>query len=148
MLAIIVGCAPAIDKDEVHRDVISIWNEGKLDLVDKYYAEDFIYHSPGQEDIKGIEAYKSHIIQARKAFPDIKFTVEEMVLEGDKLASRWTFSGTNTGPLQGGKIPATGKKVTVTGMSLTRIKNGKAVEEFSIADTLGELQQLGLIPAQ
>ena len=80
----------------------------------------------------------------RAAFPDTHLTIEDQIAEGDKVVTRWTATGTNQGTLMG--IPPSGKRVTITGISITRIANGKAVEDWVNFDTLGMLQQIGAIP--
>jgi predicted ester cyclase len=81
----------------------------------------------------------------RAAFPDIHVAVEDVIANGDKVVVRLTFSGTHTGPLMG--MPPTGKFVTITGIAIDRIQNGKIVEHWVNRDDLGMLQQLGMIPA-
>jgi steroid delta-isomerase-like uncharacterized protein len=79
------------------------------------------------------------------AFPDLHFTIEDMVAEGDKVVVRWIVRGTHRGTFQ--DIPPTGKAVTLTGISLFRVANGRGVEVWTDADYLGMLQQLGVVPA-
>jgi len=79
------------------------------------------------------------------AYPDTHFTIEDQIAEGDTVVTRWTARGTHKGPLMG--IPPTGKQVTVTGISIGRVVNGKTVEGWSNYDTLGMMQQLGVVPA-
>ena len=81
----------------------------------------------------------------RSAFPDIQFTIEDLIAEGDKIVTRYTARGTHRGDLQG--IPPTGRQVTVTGIIISRFANGKFVEGWLDFDALGMLQQLGVIPA-
>jgi predicted ester cyclase len=78
------------------------------------------------------------------AFPDARHTFEDFVAEGDKVALRFTFKGTHTGDFQG--IPPTGKPVTISGSVVDRIVDGKIVEHWSLIDTMGLMQQLGVIP--
>jgi steroid delta-isomerase-like uncharacterized protein len=148
VLVVITGCAPKMSKDTIRRNVDTIWNKGDVKLVDELYSPDFVLHRPGQEDLKGPEAYKQNILSIRKSFPDLQFTIEDIVIEGDKGAASWSIRGTNKGTFKslGREIPATGKQVTVSGMSIWRVKDGKVVEEFAIHDSLGMMQQLGLIP--
>jgi predicted ester cyclase len=81
----------------------------------------------------------------RTGFPDIKVTVEDLVAEGEKVVARWTWRGTNQGEFQG--MSPTGKQVTGSGISIHRFANGKFAEAWVNFDTLGMLQQLGVIPA-
>ena len=79
------------------------------------------------------------------AFPDTQMTVEDELADGDKVATRWTATGTHTGELMG--IPPTGKQVTVTGMDINRLVGGKIVEHWGEFDQMGMMQQLGVVPA-
>ena len=111
-------------------------------IFTEYYAPDCIMHPTEgdrsvEEDIKWTAIYTS-------AFPDMKATVEDMVAEGDKVVTRWVMHGTHEGPLQ--DIPATGKRVTVKGITIKRIASGKIVEEWPLIDMLGTMQQLGVAP--
>ena len=81
----------------------------------------------------------------RQAFPDSYFTVEDMVAEGDKVATRKTFHGTHQGEFMG--IPPTGQQVSTGLIDVVRIVDGKVVEHWSMGDNLGLMQQLGVIPA-
>jgi predicted ester cyclase len=78
------------------------------------------------------------------AFPDVRFTINDQFADGDKVATRWTVTGTNKGALMG--IPPTGKHSTVSGITIDRYQNGKAIESFTNWDTLGMFQQLGVVP--
>jgi steroid delta-isomerase-like uncharacterized protein len=80
------------------------------------------------------------------AFPDTQFTIDDMVAEGDRVAMRWTAIGTHNGDLDG--MAPSGKPISVSGVSIDRIVDGKIVEEWSAWDALGMMQQIGVIPAQ
>jgi predicted ester cyclase len=123
------------------------YNKGKaavLSVIDELYATDTIQHSSSGQDIRGIENYKQHISEFSSAFPDLHFTIDDIVAEGDKVALRVTATGTNKGAFRG--ISPTNKKVTVEMIQVNRIDGGKFVEAWSRYDTLGLMQQLGLIP--
>ena len=98
----------------------------------------------GNAPAMGFEESKHYAKAFFTAFPDGHATVEEMAAEGDLVATRYTWTGTHRGELQG--IPAMGKQVRVTGISLHRIQNGKIVEDWPGLDMLGLLQQIGAIP--
>ncbi|GAH60954.1 unnamed protein product, partial [marine sediment metagenome] len=117
-----------------------VWREGKLDVIDEIYATDFIYQAPTGE-IRGLEGFKQLVTMYRNAFPDLQFTVEDQIAEGDKEVTRYTVNGTHKGELMG--IPPTGVQVTSTGNDIIRYVGGKAVEEWSSYDLLGTMQQLG-----
>jgi steroid delta-isomerase-like uncharacterized protein len=119
-------------------------NQQNLALVDELCTPDFVFHY-GSRIIQGLPAYKHFIAPFFRAFPDIQFTTEDLIAEGDTVAVRRTFRGTHKGSLMG--IPPTGKPVTTTMMTFNRIANGKIVEGWNNVDDLGLLQQLGVIPA-
>ena len=129
------------------RRVVEAWNEGKatvMAVVDEVFATDIVYHGGGGKDIRGIKDYKQHVSEFYNAFPDLHFTIEDMVVEGDKVAMRVTLTGTHKGEFHG--VPATNMKVTVSVIQIDRIAGGKFVEGWSRYDTFGLMQQLGLIP--
>jgi len=102
------------------------------------------YALPGEAQKPGREGYREAQINVTNAFPDIKFTIEDMIAEGDKVAVRLTFSGTHRGEFLG--IKPTGKRITVPEISIWRIVSGKFVEEWGFSDRVGAFQQLGVIP--
>jgi predicted ester cyclase len=95
--------------------------------------------------MQGLEAYKQLLSVYVTAFPDLQFTIEDMIAEGDTVVVRYTTRGTHQGNFRG--IPPTGKQVSGTGMFIDRLVNGKAVEQWFNGDDLGLLQQLGVIPS-
>jgi len=119
-------------------------NQRNLAVFDELCAPEFVYHD-ASKTMQGLEPYKQFLSMYLTAGPDLHFTIEDEVAEGDKVVTRYTTRGTHLGSFMG--IPPTGKHVTVTGIAITRIANGKAVEEWANADDLGLLQQLGVIPA-
>ena len=122
------------------------WNQGKLDVIDEIVTSDYLLRDPSMpEDIRGPEGFKQFITMYRAAFPDIHFTVEDQIAEGDKVVTRWTGTGTHQGELMG--IAATGIRGRgVTGVTIDRMAGGKAVESWNAWDVLGMLQQLGVVP--
>lgn len=127
-------------------DFEEIWSNQNLDVVDELYPEDHVRHDPAdpQGGVNGVEAYKQLVAGYFRAFPDLHFTVDDMIAEGDKVVTRWTATGTHKGELM--DIPPTGTNVSVTGISIQRIENGKVLEEWVNWDTMGLMQQLGVIP--
>ncbi|GAC1558433.1 MAG: hypothetical protein NVS9B9_21310 [Ktedonobacteraceae bacterium] len=119
------------------------WNQGNTTVFDELLAADFRAHDPSGP-IHGPEEYKQFCATYRTAFPDIHFTIEDQIAEGDLVASRWTGTGTHQGPLMG--IPPSSKRVSITGMTITHFASGKATESWGSYDTLGMLQQIGAIP--
>ncbi|HXV85255.1 MAG TPA: ester cyclase [Gemmatimonadales bacterium] len=116
---------------------------GNFEALGQLVAPEYRYHGPdgGTLDWAGtramVEGYKT-------AFPDLRFSIAFQVAEGDLVAAYLTASGTNTGPM--GETPATGKPVTVTGINIVRVANGKIVEEWENFDEAGMLRQLGATP--
>src|SRR5690242_6615855 len=132
------------NKALIHRINEEGLNQHNPALVDELCAPNFVFHN-GSRTIQGLPAYKRYLAPFFSAFPDIQFTTEDLIAEGDIVAVRRTFRGTHTGSLMG--MPPTGKQVTTTAMTFNRIANGKFVEGWNNADDLGLLRQLGVIPA-
>ncbi len=134
------------NKATVRRAIEEGWNQGKVAVFDELGAPNYIYHDPDLPGVRTLEDFKRLVTALRSPFPDGHMTIEDMIAEGDQVVSRYTFRGTNTAdfvtPLP---LPATGKQVTTTGIA--RLAGGKVVEVLDMGDTLGLLQQLGLVPA-
>jgi predicted ester cyclase len=111
-------------------------------LYDELTAPDFVLHD-ASTTIQGLEAYKEFISTFLTAFPDTHFTIEDVIAEGDTVVTRQTFRGTHAGDYG---IPPTSKQVTVSAIDITRVSNGKRVEEWFNGDDLGLLQQIGALP--
>jgi steroid delta-isomerase-like uncharacterized protein len=133
----------AKNKELVHRLGVEPW-EGNIGVIDELVAPDYVGHDPSQPDMHGPDGLKGFITAYLSASPNGRITIDEQLAEGDLVASRWTGRGTHQGELMG--IPPTGKEVTVAGITVSRVKNGKVIEEWSNWDTLGLLQQLGVVP--
>jgi steroid delta-isomerase-like uncharacterized protein len=119
--------------------------KGNLDIVDELVASDYVGHDPATpEPLHGPEGVKEFISTYRAAFPDARIRVEEQLAEGDLVATRWSGRGTHEGELMG--ISPTGRRVSVSGLTISRLEGGKIVEEFQNWDTFGMLQQLDAIP--
>ena len=119
-------------------------NQKNLAVFDELLTPDVVFHS-ASTTMQGLEAYKQFLSMYMTAFPDLHFTIEDMIAEGDTVVARFTTHGTHQGNFMG--IPPTGKQVSGTGMFIDRIVNGKGVEQWFHTDDLGLLQQLGVIPA-
>lgn len=120
------------------------FNQRNWAVFDELGAPDFVVHSASRT-MQGREAYKQYLSTEVIAFPDARFTIEDLIADGDTVVTRHTFRGTHQGSLMG--ILPTGKPVTVTGIAITHIANGKVVELWINDDELGLLQQLGVVPA-
>jgi len=123
-----------------------VFSRGRLNLLDEIIAKDHVNSGPGTLPglPNGPEGTKQFVTVYRNAFPDVHFTIDEQIAEGDKVVTRWTAKGTHKGELMG--TPATGKSSTVTGIAVDRLVNGKIAESWGIFDQFGMLQQLGVIP--
>lgn len=119
------------------------WNQGNTAVFDELLAADFRAHDPSGP-INGPEGFKQFSVAYHTAFPDIHFTIEDQIAEGEQVVTRWTGTGTQQGSLMG--IPPSGKRVSITGITITRYTHSKAVESWGSYDTLGMLQQIGVIP--
>jgi len=120
-----------------------VWNKGNLAAADAIFASDMIDHGQGGQRV-GPEAEKGRIAAYRATFSDGHTHVEDIIAEGDKVVVRWRGHGTHDGALMG--AAPTGKEVTVTGINIYRIADGKIVEQWRAWDALGMFQQLGLVP--
>jgi steroid delta-isomerase-like uncharacterized protein len=132
------------NKEFMRRWVDETINRKNLRAIDEMVAENFTEHVPFPGQPPGREGLKLVIGGFLKAFPDIRWTVEEEIAEGDKVVSRFTWTGTHQGEFLG--VPATGRKVTVWGVVIDVVRDGKFAESRIIMDTLGLMQQLGAIP--
>ena len=133
------------NKAAINRLVDGFWNGGNAEVMDELFAPNFVNHSPALGATPDKAGTTQTNIQVRSAFSDSELKVNEMIADGDKIAWRWTFHGTNTGSIAG--LPATGREVSFTGMSIDRFADGQIVERWAEIDFLGMLQQLGAIPA-
>jgi steroid delta-isomerase-like uncharacterized protein len=120
-----------------------VWNGRNLSRVDELFADNHIFRAAGSPPLDR-EGHRQMIAHFQDAFPDGRNTSEELLAEGDKVVQRWTFRGTHQGAFQG--IPPTGRPVTLTGISIWRVDGGTIVESWHELDTLGLMQQLGVIP--
>lgn len=127
------------------RFVEEVINQGRLEVADEIVALDFVELDPLPGQQQGREGLKEVIAMMRSAFPDIHWVVEEVVEEGEKVVSRFTWTGTHKGMFLG--VPATGKSVKVNGMVIDRVVGGKMTDSRILMDSLGMMQQLGVIPA-
>jgi steroid delta-isomerase-like uncharacterized protein len=121
------------------------FNAGDLDEAGSVFAPNAVIHNSGAPDPLDLEGFKQFGGVFRTAFPDGKLTIEDLIVEGDKVVSRITYRGTQTGDMMG--IPPTGKPVTVSAMIMDQIADGKIVESWRLFDQMGMMQQLGLVPA-
>lgn len=132
------------NKALVRRFYEDVFNQRNLALVDQLCSATHVFHNP-PTILHGREEFKQLLSVYLTAFPDARFTVEDEIAEGDRVVSRYTFRGTHQGELMG--ISPTGKQISVSGIIINRIVNGKSEEGWLNFDALGLLQQIGAVPA-
>ncbi len=133
------------NKVTIHRFFEEVFNGGHLAVVDEIKTPNYVFHDLSlSKTIRGPEEFKQYIKTFRTAFPDLQSTIEEVIAEGEQVTVRFTFTGTQRGPLMG--IPPLGKQVRVSAMLFARLVNGRFVEGYINYDALGMMQQLGVIP--
>ncbi len=144
----ITDCSKKVDITTKNENLVKgwfqVWNTGDLAIAEETSATDFVNHDPNRPEVTDFESYKAWVAENRTAFQDFHVDVHDMITEGNKVASRWTVIGTHKGRLSG--VPPTGVQVTLTGMNIHRLVNGKIVEVWWSYDMLGMMQQLGVIP--
>ena len=118
---------------------------GNFDVIDEFVAPNYVGYDPAEpEPIRGPAGVRANIEKYLAGFPGGGITVDDQIVDGDKVATRWTGRGTHTGEVAG--IAPTGKEVTISGLTISRLEGGMVVEEWVTWDTLGMLIQLGAIP--
>jgi steroid delta-isomerase-like uncharacterized protein len=133
------------NKAIVRRLFEEVWNERKLDVIGELISPSHALHDPNISGSQiGPDAYKQRVIWLTTAFPDLHFAIEDMVSEKDKLVVFWVISGTHKGEYEG--IPPTQKKISVEGITINEIANGKILDSYVSWDALGLLRQLGHAP--
>jgi steroid delta-isomerase-like uncharacterized protein len=126
------------------RTVFDVWSSGSLDRLDEIVAPGVIHHDRyDPHAAHGLEGLKKTIEVNRTAFPDLQLTVEDQIAEGDKVATRWQATMTHQGELMG--TPATGRRATLSGITIDRFEAGKIVEAWRSMDMLGLLQGIGAL---
>ncbi len=118
-------------------------NRGDVSGADRAFAPDCVIHINGSpEPNLKLAGFKEMMRGLLLAFPDLHLTIEDQVVAGDKVATRWTAEGTHSGAL--GPVPATGRRVNISGLVLDRVVDGRVAERWEQWDQMAMLQQLGL----
>jgi steroid delta-isomerase-like uncharacterized protein len=140
------GCRPSYDRTELQNiDVIrtvfsEVWSKGDVDLIDDIFAADYVGHFPA-ETFHGREGIRSHLIAHRTAFPDWTEEIEDMIVDRDKIAVRFSSRGTNLGEFL--DSPPTGNHVQISEVAIFRLEDGQIVEQWVYPDILSLQRQLG-----
>lgn len=132
------------NKAIVRRYVEEAINQRNMEVLDEIFAPEFVDHTAAPGQAPGVEGLKQFFAMMEAGFPDFHTTVEDVIAEGDKVAIRFTFHGTHQGEFM--DIPPTGRRVTMPGIDILRVMNGRIVELWGQEDLLGMMQQLGVIP--
>lgn len=136
-------------KQLINRFVEELWNERRLDVADAIFAKDCVTHqlrSGVSADAvpRGPQAIKEHVTGWIASFPDLHFSVEQMLSEGDRVVMQLLMKGTHRGAWLG--IPPSGKKMQIRMFTVHRVVQNKIVEDWVLVESLGVFQQLGVIP--
>lgn len=129
----------------IQRFIEEVINQGRLDAANELVEENFVELDPLPGQRQGREGLKEIIGMLRAAFPDMHWVIQETVAAGDKVVTRFTWTGTHRGNFLG--IPATGRSVSVSGVVIDRLQAGKMADSRILMDTFALMQQLGVIPA-
>ena len=132
-----------VNKTQYRRSFEEVFNQGNLAIVDELVTPDFLNHEvpPGMNN-RGPDSTRQIVKMLRTAFPDLHFTIEELVAEGDTVVGCLTMSGTHQGPLMG--IAPTGRSIRQAQAHFVRFRDGKGIEHRAVRDDLGMMQQLGM----
>ena len=136
-------------KQLISRFVEELWNQRRLDVADAIFAENCVTHQlqsgvPADAVPRGPQAIKEHVRGWIASFPDLHFTIEQMLSEDDRVAMQLRMEGTHRGAWLG--IPASGKKMQIRMFTVHRVVQGKIVEDWVLVESLGFFQQLGVVP--
>jgi steroid delta-isomerase-like uncharacterized protein len=132
------------NKAVIRRYYDEVLNEGNLDILTDLAVMDYDEHDPLPGQATGLEGLRQRVAMLRGAFHP-HFTIEDMIAEADEVAVRWTNRGVHVGEFAG--MPPSGKSYTIAGIDIHRLRDGKMVEHWHVIDLLGQLQQLGFLPA-
>ncbi len=127
----------------IERIPLEVLNNNKFELIDELYSTDFVEHTPPPGVAPTREGFKQTAIALKKAFPDLRYTIEDVIESGDRIVHRLTARGTMKGDFAG--MPATGKNATWTEIHIGKVANGRVTEHWGVIDQLSMLVQLGVI---
>ena len=134
------------NKEKARRLLEEGFGQGKTELLDEVLHSEFVCYDPNSEagEVRGADTMKGEIEYFRQAVPDLTYTVEDQLAEGDKVVTRWKASGTHQGEFFG--VPGSGNRIEMTGIQIDRFdESGKMVEEWPEYDLLGAMRQMGAI---
>jgi steroid delta-isomerase-like uncharacterized protein len=123
------------------RDLFENASQGNFEAVDAIVSPDYVLHP---EEIRGAGGLQEMVEAYRAAIPDLRITIDQQFTAGDHVATRYTIRGTHEGELMG--TPASGRDVAFTGITISRCRDGRIVEEWELVDTVGLMRQVGALP--
>ena len=140
-----IGCQqpkpdPSVELKPIVDKLIEVWNNGNLDELDVIIDPNFVRSVNQIPDVEGVDGLIKVVTAFRTAYPDVKLTWDNGIFSENRVAGRWTFKGTNTGPSE---MPPTGRSVNIWGESIFYIENGKITREIVAYDNLAFMEQLG-----
>ena len=153
-LLFMAGCAQKGNRDAIEKvlraKTESINKTGTVESIREMFSPDYVFHSPGNPDAKGLDAYIANLKTSdatfRPGFPDYRLNIVDMVIGDNKAMVHYNITATHKGAFAG--VPATGKSVNMASIYLYRFENGKLVEGTEVvSDRIGLMQQIGAIPA-
>jgi steroid delta-isomerase-like uncharacterized protein len=135
------------NKEKARRLMEEAFGQGNTNVIDEVLHPDFVCYDPNSEagEVRGADTIKGEIEYFRQAVPDLTYTVEDQIAEGDKVVTRYRATGTHQGEFFG--VPGTGNRIEMSGIQIDRFEEGgKMVEEWPEYDLLGAMRQMGAIP--
>ena len=135
-----------VNKENLNKLIGQVWNKGKFDLVSELVAPQYtIHHDPGdpwERQTLDREGYKQRVLYSRNAFPDLCFNIKEFVAAEDRVVINWILTGTHRGDLS--DVPASGKKIRLSGLTIYYFSEGKISGHWQVIDRLAFLAQIGI----
>ena len=128
----------------VRRMTEEFYNQGNVESADHFFADTYVHHDPASPQVHNRDSLKEGLRAFLAGCPDLHITIEKLLAEGDTVTKRWTYHATQSGDLAG--LPPSGKRITMSGLELFRLSDGKIVECWLGYDNLSLMQQLGVIP--
>ena len=132
------------NKEVTRRTIEEVMNQGKVELIPELFDPNYVHRGPGGQEVRGQEGWKQTVLNSRAAFPDIRYTIVELVGEANRVVCQHSATGTHKGDYMG--IPATGKQIATGGMFVNRFEGGKVVETWGVSNPVLMYQQLGVTP--
>jgi len=129
----------------IARHCMDLITEKNFNAIDQIYASTYVRNDPDSPQVRSRDDYRKYLMGLCTVFPDLNFTVEDLIAEGENVVCRFSVRGTHSYPWRG--IPASGKEVMITGINISHIVENKVVEDWFNTDIFGLALQLGAIPS-